>query len=265
MNHKQLLYHLSAEPVVQAMEYDVAKLTNRGMLSPSPVLHETLQNKVVTQFFRRWNCAFNASNEEVTERFREIARVAAAVMLHKYGFHEKKCTERALAAIDNLNHQVVLSDYFFRHADQAKSLIESAPIPLKRRPAVPTAVTFWREGDIVSYLLDGRYYAIYVHEIERGNTAPIVEFFDIRLDRPPTASDVIGANARGAPYYKGGRRVKKYAAYGMRGNPDLANQFKMIQAGWDTPPLQAHLMPDKGYTLTDIFELADCIEYDFSN
>lgn len=265
MNHKQLLNHLAAEQLVRAMEYDVSKLTSWAMLGPASVPHETVQTNVISKFFRRWNCACEAPETEVTEVFRRKAWIAAAVTLHKYGFCERRCTECAIEAIDKLNSQVALSDYFSNHLEQAKSLIQSAPVPLKKRPPIPDDITFWRARDVVSYLLDGRYYALYIHDIRPGNTVPLVEFFNIRLDRSPTASDIVGLAAVGGKYNDGIRRIEKYWVHGMRNNPDMANQFRLVQSDCDGSPSKSHLAPAVGKgTITDIFRLPDYVERLFS-
>jgi hypothetical protein len=266
MNHKQLLNHLAASELVQAMEFDIAKLTRWEMLGPVVVPHSTVQSAVITQLFRRWNCVFNAPVEEVSENYRLKARIVAAVVLHKYGFHDAECTRLSIEAIDTLNRQVVLSDYFYHHAEQAKNLIQSAPIPLNRRPKVVDDLTFWRAGDVVSYRLGDWYYVLYVHKILSGNTAPIIEFFDIRTDRAPTLSDLVGLPTKGRKFNDGIQRVEKYWVYGMRNNPDLANQFRLVQSNSTTPPSQGQLAPGIGEgVVTDVFNLQNHVEHLFAS
>ena len=151
MNHKQILLHLAAPQLADAMAYDISKLANWTMLGPNPVPHKDVQRAVLSKLFRRWNCVFDASKNEVTENYRNKAWVAAAVTLHRYGFSDDQCTARAIESIDKLNEDVALSDYFFRHSEEAKSLLKSPTVPLKKRPPVPKEVTFWRAGDAVSY------------------------------------------------------------------------------------------------------------------
>ncbi len=266
MNHKQLLNHLAAIDLVRSMEYDISKLTSWEMLGPVAVPHSTIQSAVINKLYRRWNCIFKAPDEEVTENYRLTTRIVAAVLLHKYGFRDEESTQLAIEAIDELNRQVVLSDYFFHHAEQAKNLIQSAPIPLKRRPKVPDNVTFWRAGDVVSYRLDDWYYVLYVHEILSGNTAPIVEFFNIRINRPPIPSDLVGLPAAGGKYNDGIRRIEKYWVYGMRNNPDMANQFRLIQSNSTNPPSQSQLAPAIGLgSVTDVFQLQYNVDRQFSD
>jgi len=264
MNHKQLLSHLAAGELQHAMAYDVSRLTNWTMLGPDPVPHPEVQREVFSKFFRRWNCVFDASDEEVTEAYRDTAWIVAATTLHKYGFSTRECTDRALKAIDKLNGQVALGNYFFAHSEQAKNLLRSAPTPLKRRPPVPKHVTFFRKGDVVAYRLDGSYYVCYIQDIHRCNAAPLVEFFNVKLDRPPTITDITGAPAVGGVYNDGIRRIEMYWVYGMRGIPDPANQFKLVQASWNTPPLQDHLAPPVGGgSAIDIFRLQDAVDRAF--
>lgn len=264
MNHKQLLEHLAARPLAQAMIHDVSMLTNWIMLGPEPVPHQDVQHEVLKYFFRRWNCVFKASNDEVTAGYRDTAWVVAATTLHKYGFSDRRCTERALSGIDKLNKAVALSDYFFHHTEQAKALLNSPPIPLKRRPPVSKTMTLCRAGDILSYKLDNHYYAFYVHQVEHGNTAPLVEFYDLKLDRPPTDSDIAGRRAVGGRYNDGIRRIEQYWVYGMCGNPDMANQFKLVAANSSMPPTQQHIAPAvAGGAVIDIFRLQDEVDRSF--
>ena len=261
MNHKQILLHLAAPQLADAMAYDISKLANWTMLGPDPVPHQDVQRAVLSKLFRRWNCVFDASKNEVTENYRNKAWVAAAVTLHRYGFSDDQCTARAIESIDKLNEEVALSDYFFRHSEEAKSLLKSPTVPLKKRPPVPKEVTFWHAGDTLSYRLDGWYYALYVHRIELGNAVPHIEFFDVKLDHPPTSDDLIGVPAVGGMYNDGIRRIETYLVYGMRSNPDMANQFKLIQEGWKSPPTQHHLaLPAGGSSVLDVFRLQDSVD-----
>lgn len=264
MNHKQILLHLAAPQLADAMAYDISRLANWGMLGPKPVSHKDVQRAVLSKLFRRWNCVFDASKDEVTENYRDIAWITAAVTLHRYGFSDDECTARAIRSIDKLNEEVALSDYFFRHSEEAKSLLKSPTVPLTKRPSVPRDVTFWRARDTVSYRLDRWYYALYVHCIDVGNAVPQVEFFNLKLDRPPTATDLIGLPAVGGKYNDGIRRIETYWVHGMRNNPDMANQFKLIQEGWNSPPSQQHLaQPVGGGSVIDVFRLQDAVDRSF--
>jgi len=264
VNHKQLLDHLAAGQIPAAMAYDVSRLAKWSMMGPGPVPHAEVQRDVLSKFFRRWNCVFDAPDEEVAEGYRDKAWVVAAATLHKYGFRDDTCTDQAIQALDRLDARVALSDRFAARAGEAKDLLRSMPVPLKRRPAVPDEVTSWRAGDVVSYRLDGRYYVCYVRDILTGNTAPLIEFYDLVLDRPPTVTDITGAHAVGGRYNDGVRRIEMYWVYGMRGNPDLANQFTLVEAGVDSPPLQTHLAPAvAGGSVIDIFRLQNEIDRSF--
>ncbi len=264
MNHKQLLGHLAAGELPTAMALDISRLASWAMLGAKPRPHNEVQSEVVNKFLRRWNCVFKASTDEVTDNYRDKAWIISATTLHKFGFIHPECTERALQAIDKLNNLVALSDYFFTHAEQAKDLLRSPPSPLKRRPSIPDDVTFFRKSDVVSYQLDGSYYVCYVQDVQLGNAAPLIEFFNIKLNRPPTMDDISGAHAVGGRYNDGVRRIEMYWVYGMRSNPDLANQFKLIQAGCNTPPLQTQLAPPVGGgSVIDIFKLQDAVDRSF--
>ncbi|MCX4848756.1 hypothetical protein [Streptomyces sp. NBC_00893] len=97
----------------------------------------------------RWRCLFDA--EDVGPAAKDIARVALATLLHKYGFQDPGTTAGALRAVDGLNRHVVLSGAFERQSPETKKLLESPPVPLTRRPRAPRAQSFLRTGDVISF------------------------------------------------------------------------------------------------------------------
>ena len=122
-----------------------------------------------------------------------------------------------------------------------KQLIESAPIPLTKRPAHPKyKITFYRAQDVISFKLNGKYYAGYVHD-NRQNEAPIVEFYDYVSDHKPTMKDLGGVKAKGMGRQDGSIERMKYSIAGMKDLPDYANQIHLIQTSVATPPDNSHL------------------------
>ncbi|MEE1761365.1 MULTISPECIES: hypothetical protein [unclassified Streptomyces] len=105
--------------------------------------------------------------------------MALATLLHKYGFHDASgaVTARAFASFDELNCDVVLSDAFARQSPAIKTLLQSAPTPVTRRPRIPRTVTFLRPGDLVSVQLADRFHAAFVHELHGANEFPIIEVY----------------------------------------------------------------------------------------
>lgn len=266
MNHKQILSALAAEKLVGALEHDLARLTNWEMLSPKGTIvpHENIQRAVLRKLLARWKCALDAPGGDVHPDYKLKVNIALAVLLHKYGFVDEAIGTTAVEAIDVLNRQVALSDHFYKNAAPIKALIRSAPQPLRKRPACPENFTLWRTGDAFSYRLDDSIYAFYVHSVSFGNEAPLIEFYDLKLDRRPAVSDLSATPARGGQYNDGVKRIEKYWLYGMIHYPDLANQFHWVANIPNAAPSQKHLAPAVAQgAVTDLFRLQDVIRRQF--
>ncbi|WP_286964927.1 hypothetical protein [Flavobacterium sp. UBA4854] len=130
------------------------------------------------------------------------------------------------------------------------------PIPLKRKPSVPESITFYRKGDVISIQLENRFYAAYIHKITGANESPILEFYDGVFDKIPTWGNLQNLPAKGQLYNDGIKRISKFSVYGLKHEPDTANQIRLIKASVDNPPANNHLKESVGlYSVIDLFTL----------
>ena len=263
MTHQQILEKLSAKALVQAVDEDLARLTFEAMC-----YHKNDTKKqaayIIPRLMLRWNCVLDAG-KELKESYRQVTVVAIAVLLHKYGFADKKLISQALKAIDLLNKKVVLSDAFARQSENIKKLIESTPASLKRKPSTPGSITFYREKDVVSMRLRDQYYGAYIHRLTAPNESPIIELYDGVFTQPPTLAELEKLPAKGQVYNDGSTRVYHMAISGMKQEPDPANQVKLIASNVKKIPAAKHLEPSVGlYAMLDLFSLQDTIISMFS-
>ncbi|WP_143309222.1 hypothetical protein [Chitinophaga vietnamensis] len=263
MTHQQILDNLAARHLVQSVDEDLARLIARTM---SYAKHDKKIAGDPLAFFLpkmllRWDCILKADHAEVSDNYKQKAILAIAVSLHKYGFADKSITDNAIKAIDNLNQSVALSDDFFRKTDKIKALISSPPVELKRKPATPDSITFYRPKDVVSIQLGKKYYCAYIHELSSPNESPVVEFYDSVFDKVPTLPALENIQAKGRVYNDGIKRISKYSIAGMKFLPDLANQIKLVSACVETPPSNKDLQESIGlYAVCDIFDIQDDIK-----
>jgi hypothetical protein len=253
MRHQQILDKLASRELVGAVDEDLARWIGDKMLGHCGSQAD-LQQMVLPPVLARWRCLLDADN--VANHLKNVAWVALATLLHKYGFAEQDITAKALTAIDDLNREVVLSDAFARQSDAIKALLRSTPTPRTRRPPRPKPITFLRPGDAVSIQLDGYFYAAYVLELhrDRGGSFPVIEFYEGRFERLSAAQDLRG-RAMASQY--GGAR---FGVIGLTYLPDPANQVVLITSGSVDPPQGAPPRPHRGlWTLTDIMRLQDYV------
>ncbi len=256
--HAQALKKLAADTLVQTLDEDVARLLGHAMARGKHAAGATDPAAfVLPPLLRRWNCVLQAGDATATPRYRDTAAVALAIVLHKYGIADDAVNARADAGIDALNDAVALSDDFHRKTDAIKSaLLRTPPVPLRRAPGQPDNLSFHRAGDVVSFQLDGRHHAAYVHGCARTNESPIVEFYDAVFDRLPTFAELAGTLARGVPCNDGRRHVSKFSVSGMKFVPDPAGQVVLVKAAVEAGPDNRALAPSVGlYTVSDIFQL----------
>ena len=262
MKHNQVLEKLAARHLVDSIEEDVARLV-RGAMSPQQGAsfdQATIALQVIPKLLLRWNCVLNADTDVVGPIYKHKTFVALAVLLHKYGLTDKNIIINSLTSIDELNNAVAMSDDFFRKTDQIKSLIVSAPAPLKRCPSVRESLTFHRAGDVVAIQVDKQFYAAYVHEILNFHESPLIELYDVVFAHRPTLAEVQGKRAKGRYYNDESERIEKYSVAGMRNVPDLAKQVHLIGSGVNEKPSTNHLQKPVGlYCVSDLFALLTSI------
>ncbi|WP_367865233.1 hypothetical protein [Pedobacter sp. WC2423] len=259
MTHQQILDKLAAGAIVSCIDDELARLVGWSMNGEFETA-EQQQADFLPKLLSRWNCVLNAGKEEVGAYYKEKVVLVLAVLLHKYGFKDKVITTQALKAIDKLNKGVVLSDHFFRKTEEIKAVLNSDPVLLKKRPGHRESITFYRSKDVISFQLDGQFYAAYIHDLVGQNNYPIIEFYDQVFTRVPELKDLKDVKARGAVYNDGVARISLDAIYLMKYLPDVANQVHLIAAGVEEKPSNDHLEESVGlYGMSDIFRIQDSI------
>ncbi len=263
MTHQAILDKLAAKHLVQAMDEDLARLLVRAM---SYARHDAeiagnVAAYILPQIRRRWDCVLQAQQPQATDHYKQKAWLAMAVSLHKYGLADREITEMALQAIDGLNEAVVLSDDFFRKSKDIKAFILTAPVVLKRKPAAPDNITFYRPADVIAIQMAGQYFAAYIHRLGSINESPVVEFYDGIFDSVPALGELEKLQAKGMKYNDGVARIARYSLAGLKYLPDPAGQVHLVRACVAHPPADHHLQKPVGlYTVSDIFEIQDHIK-----
>jgi hypothetical protein len=254
MRHQQILDKLSASrDLVRAMDEDLARWTGEVMTG-SRGLHIDVAQQLLPPVMARWRCLLDAGNAHVHTK--NIAWVALATLLHRYGFRDKHITAKALTAIDDLNKDVVLSDAFARQSKATKAFLQSTPKQLTRRPQRPKPETFLRVGDVVSIELNRYFHPAFVLALhrDRGGTFPVIEFYEGRFKHIPAPEDLSG-RAMAREYGRG-----RFGVIGLKYLPDPANQVTAIAAGHADPPRGAPPKAQHGqWILTDLMRLQDYI------
>lgn len=262
MKHQQILDKLADRFLVQAMDENFAKAINWAMLGKE--FTAEAQQKVWRQIQNRWNCVFDAPKSEVSDLYKHKTIVAMAVVAHKYGMSMEAICQKAFEAMDKLNKAVALSDDFERKTPEIKKFLQTPPEPLKRRPALPENITFFRAEDVISIQYKGKFYVAYIHNITGVNESAIIEFYDAVFDSLPTFEMLENIPARGRGCSDGSTRIQKYCVVQMKFLPDPANQVKLIASAIKTPPKNDHLSKSIGeYMMSSIFELQQEIEWTF--
>ncbi|GAA3772060.1 hypothetical protein [Flavobacterium ginsengiterrae] len=258
MTHQQILDKLASKHLVKSIDEDLARLTFSAMLGNKDSA-DTHLLYILPRLLNRWNCVLNA--DEISNNYKQITILALSVLLHKYGFQDETINKKAIDAIDLLNKEVVLSDDFERKSEEIKQFILSTPTPLKRKPSQPESITFYRKGDVISIQLEDHFYAAYIHEISRGNESPIIEFYDGVFDTIPSWEGIKNLSAKGQLYNSGIERISKYSVYGLKHQPDTANQIHLIKSCVDTSPINKHLKESVGlYSVIDLFRMQSDIK-----
>ncbi|GGS98088.1 hypothetical protein GCM10010156_65360 [Planobispora rosea] len=251
MRHKQVLDELAAPALIRSMDEDLAGWVGRRLRDMGGTRAE-VRRLVVEPILRRWRCLLQATEVDTTTR--DIAWVALATLVHKYGMRADDVTAAALRAIDDLDEAAVLSAAFTRRSPAIRALLQSPPVPPVRRPPRRRAVTFLRPADVVSIELDGAFHAAFVlhlHE-DKGGQCPVIEFYAGRFAAPPTVRQLAGRPAAG------GARVRhaRFSVSGLTYLPDPARQVRLVTSRHSDKPLSAPPRPGEGlYTVTDLISL----------
>ncbi|UII32927.1 hypothetical protein LVD17_03665 [Fulvivirga ulvae] len=261
MKHKQIIDKIGVGQLAQAIEEDLIRLINLTMSLKRGGSIKDIPSYVLPLLLTRWDCVLLAE-DGIAIHYKEKVVLTLATLLHKYGLSDKIITDKAINAIDHLNEAVVLSDDFYRKSPQIKDLLLTKPLEWKRRPKIPKNTTFFRPNDIVSIKLDDKYYVAYIHELTGVNESPILEFYDSVFENKPAIEDITALKAKGEKYNDGKVRIAHFAIYGMKYQPDFANQVHLIRAGnLEMIPDNSHLEEAIGlFTVSDLFAIQKTIE-----
>ena len=266
MTHQQILNKLAFSQLSQAIDEDLARLVIRARALRKGGSITDISSYVLPKILTRWNCVLLAENG-LAEFYKEKVALTLAILLHKYGFSDKEIIQKAIFAIDVLNDEVVLSDDFNRKSDQIKDFITTIPKTLKRAPSQPENITFYRAKDVISINIDSKYYVAYIHELTGVNESPVIEFYNKVFNKKPKIEDMSGLKAKGQNYNDGTTRKSYFAVYGMKYQPDLANQIHLMKSCHDSEmlPENGHLEEAIGlYAIMDLFNIQDVIRKMFS-
>jgi len=267
MNHKQVLDKLASKHLNQSIDEDLVRLVNRAMVLRKGKSISDVSSYILPKLLMRWNCILEAKEYDVSKVYKEKVTLALAILLHKYGFHDKELTQKAITAIDKLNDGVILSDDFFRKSDKIKAFIKAKPIELKRKPPLPETITFYRAKDVISINIDNKYYIAYIHKITGVNESPIIEFYDESFENIPEIEDLNRIKAKGQKFNDGTVRIAHFAIYGLKYMPDLANQIHVIKSCVETEkaPINKNLEAQIGlFTVSNLFSIQETIKKLFS-
>lgn len=260
MTHQQILDKLSAKYLIQALDEDLCRLLSFAVQPNAGNESGDLLQQILPQLLRRWNCVFEAG-AAIPDSYKQKAQLALALLLHKYGLADPLLTQKALAAIGQLNAAVVLSDDFFRKSDEIAGLLSMPPQPMKRRPSLPETMTFYRAKDVVAIELEGRFYAAYIHQITGLNESPVLEFYRGVFGQLPSLRELEQLPAIGQIYNDGTERISHFAISGMKYQPDPAAQVSLIASCVETAPANSQLKESVGlYALTDLFRIQATID-----
>ncbi|MFK8266885.1 hypothetical protein [Capnocytophaga cynodegmi] len=265
IKHSQILDKLAAKYLVETIDDDLARLVWLAMTGSANETPKKQLATILPKLLLRWDCALKPSAEKNKKHYRNKALVAMATLLHKYGFSQPSITSQAIDAIDALNKDVVLSDDFERKSVYIKELLQSPPVPLKRRPALPESITFYRPKDIIAIELENIFYIAYIHTDTGINQSPVVEFYEQTFDKVPTLEELKNTRAIGEKYSDGTTKISKFSISGLKYLPDPSGQVTLITSAIDTPPDNSHLKSPIGlYSMSDIFEIQTIIKRMFS-
>jgi len=255
MTHQQIIDKLAAGKLVQSIDEDLIRLIEEFVSAKNKSTTEKTEI-IISKLLPRWNCVLGNNSENISMQYKQKTYLVLAVLLHKYGFQYAPLTTNALKAIDQLNEEVVLNDDFFRKSEDIKAFLKTEPIALKRKPARPENITFYREKDVVSIQIGEHYYGAYITELTASNEIPVIEFYDKIFDKIPDMEELSQRKAKGVVANDGKEYISKYAVAGMKFLPDFANQIHLISASEKEPPSEKHLQKSIGlYAYTDLLEL----------
>jgi hypothetical protein len=245
MNHQKILDKLVAKHLIDALDEDICYLIRDGfsLLSTGEVSYQALNDYVIPKLMNRWECALNASDDEVSSNYKQKLQLALAILLHKYGIKNESIVARAIESVRQLNAMVALSDAFARNENEIIEFLKKPALPLKKRPAIRESITFYRAGDIVAIQYKNQFYAAYIHRVGNFNSYPCLELYDVVFDHRPTVDEVIHCSAKGHKYNDGLTHIEHYHVYGLRNTPDLANQFHLLGSAIFTQPKIEKLEP----------------------
>ena len=256
MTHQQILDKAVSRFTARAMDEELAYLVFNAMCGVKHNWADSVKGYVLPKLLMRWNCLLE--DNEVKQTDKQATILCMAVLLHKYGIVDDEIIQNTIKAIDGLNEAIVLSEDFERKSGKIKEFLLTPPTELKRKPSVPDTMTFYREKDIITIKVNGKYGAAYIHTITGYNEAPVIEIYDYAFDHMPTLDELKGKKALSQKFNDGSECIGFYKISGLKYMPDPANQIHLIAACVDEKPVNSHLKKSIGlWTGSDVFDLQD--------
>ena len=255
IKHRQIIDKIGFEHLAQAIDEDLARLFNYAMRFKKGGSIDDVSSYILPLILARWDCVLLAENG-LAKYYKEKVFLMLAILLHKYGLSENRITEEAIKSITILNDNMVLGEDFFRKSQEIKKLLKTKPLELRRKPRKPQNITFFRANDIISIKIDGKYYIAYIHKLTGVNEAAVIEFYDEVFEKIPKIKELTNMKAKGERFNDGKIRIAKFAIYGMKHQPDLANQIHLIGSSTKTNivPDNKHLEESIGlFTVSNLF------------
>ena len=251
---KRFLKHLHT-PVVSALDEEVSDFSRLWFIrrQHSGESVEDARARLLDALRARWRFDDPARQELV---------LPIALTLHRYGWAVADLAESADLAMQAFVARVQ-PRAVERLAPKLRELLTTEPQPLRRRPAVKRGWTQFREGDVLSIRLRDSYHAAHAWKVSQDGqgSQPILRFYDAVYGHPPTIEELRGASTRGEPLSDGRVHDTSFGIYGLRLQPDPADQVAIVEAGVARGPDSSQLAPAVAlWTVTHLFDLGRTID-----
>ena len=252
MNHKRILDKLTVTAAVDALDSEIRRLL--ALYPPSERAYAGPDcDRMLEPLLSRWQFALDAGRyTQTSDTYAAQCWLALATLLHKYGISHPQSREKALTSIDLLNDKVVLADSFFHQSAAMKAFLDTAPVIPNKKPGLPKALTFYREGDLLAIRHQDVYLAAYVYRIQAPNAYPLIGFYQAVFDQLPTTEELLAAPAAG----DAAGRINRLYLPGLTYLPDPAGQVILVDSAIRTPPDETHLKDPIGlgtmYSLSNL-------------
>ncbi len=223
MTHEALLNNFSLRWLRRAIESELLEI----IAGVSRTDNEKQLEYVVKYFLRlRWNCVFDAHEQEVSKEYKNKAYITIAIYLHKYGLYYAPINERAIEALQSLlkDENGLMPKHMYKKAEFAISLLQSKPTHKPKKVSNTVHVykrelTQFRVGDVFSIQLENKKFAVaVVKHIEGFNEIPVVEAYQEQFDEKPELK-LLEGKVLGP---------EQWMVSNLVNIPDLSNQMKLV-------------------------------------